>query len=421
MNLKEFVQKWIVKNFPLKILAFIIAIILWFVVMHVDNYIVTKTIRGIPVETINGEAIEETGNLYAIIDGDTVDIIVKGERAIVDELTADDFVATADLSKLSLTNTAQISVKTKVAKKGEGLSITYLNEFVSLSIEPMEESNVSISIYPEGEVMDGFALGNMVATPNLVTVTGPKSLIDKIDTVRAVVSVQNKSESFESNAELVCLDSSGNAMTSKQLKLSSDTVDVSVSVYPEKTVKVNVSTIGMVADGYSLGEITYNPDTVVIAGDAETLAKIDSIDIDNISVSGLDDDFETNVDVADYLPQDVILADDDNKEIAIKIDITKIVQKVINVTTNDITLKNTDPKMEYRVVIPSTYKLTVSATEDKMKDIAADDLNLFLDVKDLGVGNHEVVIGYDISDDYTVSMNSGATVIVKAGEEESGE
>ena len=421
MNLKEFVQKWIVKNFPLKILAFIIAIILWFVVMHVDNYIVTKTIRGIPVETINGEAIEETGNLYAIIDGDTVDIIVKGERAIVDELTADDFVATADLSKLSLTNTAQISVKTKVAKKGEGLSITYLNEFVSLSIEPMEESNVSISIYPEGEVMDGFALGNMVATPNLVTVTGPKSLIDKIDTVRAVVSVQNKSESFESKAELVCLDSSGNAMTSKQLKLSSDTVDVSVSVYPEKTVKVNVSTIGIVADGYSLGEITYNPDTVVIAGDAETLAKIDSIDIDNISVSGLDDDFETNVDVADYLPQDVILADDDNKEIAIKIDITKIVQKVINVTTNDITLKNTDPKMEYRVVIPSTYKLTVSATEDKMKDIAADDLNLFLDVKDLGVGNHEVVIGYDISDDYTVSMNSGATVIVKAGEEESGE
>ncbi len=421
MNLKEFVQKWIVKNFPLKILAFIIAIILWFVVMHVDNYIVTKTIRGIPVETINGEAIEETGNLYAIIDGDTVDIIVKGERAIVDELTADDFVATADLSKLSLTNTAQISVKTKVAKKGEGLSITYLNEFVSLSIEPMEESNVSISIYPEGEVMDGFALGNMVATPNLVTVTGPKSLIDKIDTVRAVVSVQNKSESFESKAELVCLDSSGNAMTSKQLKLSSDTVDVSVSVYPEKTVKVNVSAIGMVADGYSLGEITYNPDTVVIAGDAETLAKIDSIDIDNISVSGLDDDFETNVDVADYLPEDVILADDDNKEIAIKIDITKIVQKVINVTTNDITLKNTDPKMEYRVVIPSTYKLTVSATEDKMKDIAADDLNLFLDVKDLGVGNHEVVIGYDISDDYTVSMNSGATVIVKAGEEESGE
>jgi YbbR domain-containing protein len=198
-------------------------------------------------------------------------------------------------------------------------------------------------------------------------------------------------------------------------------VDVSVSVYPEKTVKVNVSTIGIVADGYSLGEITYNPDTVVIASDAETLAKIDSIDIDNISVSGLDDDFETNVDVADYLPEDVILADDDNKEIAIKIDITKIVQKVINVTTNDITLKNTDPKMEYRVVIPSTYKLTVSATEDKMKDIAADDLNLFLDVKDLGVGNHEVVIGYDISDDYTVSMNSGATVIVKAGEEESGE
>ncbi len=421
MSFKEFLDRWVVKNFRLKILAFIFAVILWFVVIHVDNYVVTKTITGIPVETLNGEVIEETGNLYAITEGDTVDIIVRGERSVVDDLTSDDFVATADLSKLSLTNTARINVKAVSSKVGNAISITYLNEFVSLSIEPMSDTNLSITIYPEGDVMRGYALGNMVATPNLVTVTGPESIIDKIETVRAIVSVQNMNESFETTAELVCLDSSGNAIHENQITLSDESVNVKVEVYPIKSVPVNVTTMGIVADGYTLKDITYNPDKVEIAGDTETLDKIESIDIKNISVSGLNSDYETNVDVANYLPEGVLLADENDSQIAIKIGIEKIVQKVINVTTADLTLKNADDNMEYRVVIPANLRLTVSATEELMNDVDVSKLNLFLDVEGLGVGSHEVVIGYDIGDDYTVNMNTGATVIIKTKEGEGGE
>ena len=416
MSLKNFLKKWVIKNFQYKLLAFLIAVVLWFIVMHVDNYMITKTIYGIPVETLNGEAIEETGNLYAITDGETVDIIVKGERSIVDELRADDFKATADLSKLSLTNAAKIDVKAMNGKVSEAITITCLNEYVNLSIEPMVEKNLSISIYPEGNVASGFALGNMVATPNLITVSGPETVIDKIVTVRAVVNVQNTRTSFSTEASLVCLDSSGNAINAKQVKLSSDKVDVSVAVYPVKSVNVSVKSTGNVADGYKLEEITYNPDVINVAGEVAVLDALSAIEINDISVAGKSEDYELNVDITDYLPEGVMLADE-NTQIAIKVTIAKIVQKVISVTTSDLSLLNASDDLEYRVVIPGSYRLMVSATEDDIQDIDISDLELSLDVKDLKAGTHEVVVNYKQSEDYTVTMNGAATVIIKNKEE----
>ena len=97
-------KKNIFDNIGLKLLALLIAFLMWFVVMNYEDGVITKTISGIPVEMINGESIIANGNLYNVTDGETVEVIVRGPRSIVENLEANDFVASADLSHLSVTN-----------------------------------------------------------------------------------------------------------------------------------------------------------------------------------------------------------------------------------------------------------------------------------------------------------------------------
>ena len=65
------------------LLAFVIAFLVWFMVMNVEDSIITKNINDIPVEMLNGDTILKNGKLYNVVDGETVDIVVKGPRKSV--------------------------------------------------------------------------------------------------------------------------------------------------------------------------------------------------------------------------------------------------------------------------------------------------------------------------------------------------
>ena len=105
-KLKDFFTK----NIVLKFLAVVAAIFIWFIVMNVEDYNISKAINDIPVRMQNGNTILDNGMVYDITGGETISITVSGPRSVVENLTASYFVATADLSHLSVTNSTTISV-----------------------------------------------------------------------------------------------------------------------------------------------------------------------------------------------------------------------------------------------------------------------------------------------------------------------
>ena len=93
------IKELILHNFGLKILAIIIAIVSWIVIVNVDNPSQRKTISGITVNMINGDALTSKGYIYQIESGASISIVVKAPQTIVDELRSTDFYAYADLSE----------------------------------------------------------------------------------------------------------------------------------------------------------------------------------------------------------------------------------------------------------------------------------------------------------------------------------
>ena len=142
-------NKWmkskVMNNFGLKVISLVVAFIVWLVIINTTNPTITKTFTDIPVKVINENVITSLNQVYEVVDGDMVDVVVKGKRSFVEELTNDDFSATADLSKLSTVNTAGIQVKLNKATK-ENVELDWNNEVLRISLEEKESQQVRVQI-----------------------------------------------------------------------------------------------------------------------------------------------------------------------------------------------------------------------------------------------------------------------------------
>lgn len=408
-------KKNIFDNIGLKLLALLIAFLMWFVVMNYEDGVVTKTISGIPVEMINGDSIIANGNLYNVTDGESVEIIVRGPRSIVENLEANDFVATADLSHLSVTNSTTIDVITNSnipnssAKK---LTITPVNQYVTLSIEEESEKSIPVRVITTGDAEEGYAPGSPVPTPNMVTVTGPESVLANIVEARAVVDISGAKEDIVKIVNLGCIDGYGSAVQKDNISLSASTVSVNVPIYQTKTVNINVNTAGKLKDGYGIKAINYEPSSIVIAGTPEDLESIDSIDINDVIVTDADSNIEKNIDLTNYLSNDVFLADESVSDLAVNVEIEAMKELDITVAKNKIRIIGGNPDYNYDIVSPDNIKVKLNGFEEDISGLSIDDINPRINVKDLNIGENEITVDFDTKDIYEIKDSYSVKVEV---------
>ena len=96
-------EKRLMNNVGLKVLAFLSAFVLWLMVVNIDDPVKTETYHNIPVTVINEEVLAETNQTYQIVD-DTqmVSVTVSAHRSILNKIKNEDIAAIADMKELTL-------------------------------------------------------------------------------------------------------------------------------------------------------------------------------------------------------------------------------------------------------------------------------------------------------------------------------
>lgn len=397
-------------NIGYKVLSVVMAIILWIVVMNISDYSITKRIEDIPVSQLNGDVLDELDKVYDVSEGDTVDIIVKGRRSIVSDLTAESFYATADLSTMSITNTVQIFVEPRNASLKEDLYITCVDNTMTLTLEEKVTKQFPVKIKTTGTAYEGYAVGETTASPNIVTVEGPKSAVDKITEVQANVSVLNARSNFETTSGIVLIDAYGEVINHDKITVSHTEVAVNVNIYPVKTVDIAVEVRGLPEDGYGVAEIIYQPQTIQIAGLPEDLADVELIEIDDISISGLSEDYQTTVDITEYIPKGIIVADS-SSEIVITVDIEKMKEKTFSPADKNVTLTGKNDNYSYDVVFSDDFKIIASGLTNVVDEVVIADISPTIDCSELAVGENNVTL--QLKEIEGISYEIQGTVIVE--------
>ena len=399
----------ILNHFGLKVISLVIAIVVWIIVANLDDYKTTKQISGIEIESVNGDAITEKNKVYEVPEGTTIDIVVKGRRSVVEELTSEDFKAVADLSKMSVTNAVTVEVSAISSYVARDLTISYTNNAVTIAVENKIEKQLPITVRADAEVAEGYAIRNKTATPNLITVRGAESVVNMIEEVVVDVDVTGANHNLTANAQPVFLDHSGEVIESTKFEYDVDEVAVSVEILQTKKLSVRVKTAGEVKDGYAIASIDYQPTSILVVGEAEDLAKVDEVLIDDIDVTDCSKDLETSVVIADYLPSGIALADD-NEEVMIKVMIEAVEEKTLALEADDINIVGKDQSYQYTFTDSEGYSIKVRGLKDNLEKLKVTNLIPSIDVEGYGPGiytftvNLKEIKGIEILDTLTVEL-----------------
>ena len=155
-------------NLALKILSIVVAFVFWLVIVNITDPTTARTFSDIPVKIVNENVITSANQVYEVMDGDMVDVTVKGKRSFVERLENKDFVATADMSGLSKVNAVSIEVELQNAPSDSDYEIDWGNTMLKVKLEKRVTQKFKVEVEHQGELSENYVLGEMVAKPNIV-------------------------------------------------------------------------------------------------------------------------------------------------------------------------------------------------------------------------------------------------------------
>ncbi|MDE5782407.1 MAG: hypothetical protein K2I03_13170 [Lachnospiraceae bacterium] len=399
-------KKILTNNLLLKLLSVLFAVMLWLVVVNIDDPTVSRTITGISVVIQNDEVITGQQQVYEVISGDSATIVVKGPRSYVDKMTSDDFIAEASFREMSNVYAVPITVRHRYSKYEKSVDITQKTTTMTLKIEKIITRNYEIQIKESEEMSSGYTLGSKSVRPTTVEVSAPESVINLINKAVVEVNLSKYNESTTVSLPIKFYTKSGSIVNlGTDTELSTDTAEVTLGVYSVKEVPLKFTTVGKPADGYELTDVESDIRTVKIAGD--NLAGIDNINIPGevIDVDGKNNDVKLSIDIAGYLPDGVILYDGDELIVNVVAKIEQLVTKRFNIQTKDIEIRNLSG--DYTVSYPDgdSVAVQIRGLSKSFENFDVDTLAAYIDLANLGEGENIVGLNISLPDNLSAAVS----------------
>lgn len=391
------IQKALTNNWMLKILAFVIAAIVWLAVINVNDPTKTVTIYNIPITMVNEEAIIQNNQVYSVEGNARVNVTVSGRRSIVESLNADSFVAEASLNELSVTNSVPVTIMLKNLDLASKLTISKQSVTqLTLNIEDVETKTYAVEENIVGAVSKNYELGQVELARNKIDVTAPESVHNHIDKVVVNVDVDGLSADYTDKFRVVLLDKSGNRIEQNDnVVLSRNRIQVSVSVLKLIKVPIVVEITGTLSEGYELVSVTTDPEEITLAGPAAIVDTITEFTIsgEDTDISMLTDSVERSINLIDYLTSGVYIRG--TAEATLTIDVEGDITREYTYKASDIDIR--DLSADSNAEITSTdIKITVSGKERDFEDITADSFKAAISLKDLKKGKRNVELLLEI-------------------------
>ena len=419
-------KKSLMNKSTLKILSLLIAILIWVVVKNVQDPMLVKVITRIPVTIVNESYLASNLEVPLLIEGqDTVNVKVKGRESVVKELKREDFTAIADMTQIISMETTPRMVPVKVSCEGlldSDISVTPGN--IQVDIEEQTSVEKIIAVNTGDTIPDkNYEVGVLKANPEKVTISGPESIVNKIDRVVALVDVSDRKETkIELDSELKIYDKNQDELSEKQLsyldlkEIKNNKIKVTAEFWKaQNKISVKADISGSPKYGYQVSEIKLVPDTISIAGTDEALQKLadagNTLEIPGsmIDVSGKSSDFEVNIDLTELLPENTKLARDLNSSVIVTVKILPYNSQDFELSATQIQTENIPEDMD---LVFGQEKITVrlKGKDEDLKNLKPETVQMKIDLKDYKEGEYTVPVtvtlpgGYELVDEIAVKV-----------------
>jgi len=335
-------KKKLTHNLGLKFAAVFCACCLWLISVNINDP-VTQRIYTIDVQLQNLNTLTNAGKYVEVLDGtDSVRVTVRASRSVFSDFSEKNLVAIADIREMEDDNRVPIEVTTtKSDSKIEEISVD--KEYVDINIENVMKMQKRISVKVANEPAEGYLLGNISTDQNAVIISGPESVVSRIASTAVEINVDGATSDVNITLPVHLYDADGREIDDSRLAMSVNEVFTTAAILQTKVVPIEYSVTGIPAEGYIYaGRQIITPETVMVAGKPSALKNLNSIVVEGaLSVDGAEGNVTAEVELKQYLPDNIILADSQFDGIS---RVTAVLEKeavrTIEVPMEQITLTN---------------------------------------------------------------------------------
>lgn len=283
------------KNITPKILAVILAVVLWLYVMNEQNPPIESSFT-IPLEVRNAATTFVISEMP-----ETARIKVRGPRSTVAGLLTCDLKAYVDVKGLS---EGRHNVKVNAALP-PNLELIEINpEKVQLRLDTIISRNVAVAVRLTGTPAKAATVSKVASANEQVTIEGPKNVVDTVEKVAAAVDLSGKNADFTIDAPLIPVNREGKEVEGLTIYPEKTRVMVSlVSGTNKKLLDVKPVTQGQLPQDLVIKSIVTQPDKVEIKETVpgKGVDKLEAIYTEPINLNDISKD--TSREVKIQLPQ----------------------------------------------------------------------------------------------------------------------
>jgi YbbR domain-containing protein len=364
------------------LLSILLAFLLWFYVVNLENPSQTTVFNDLPVEV---RGLSKGLKLIGTISPG--DITVQAPQSVLALLRPADIHPYIDLSGFTAgvhTVPIRTDIRGTQASSVSSVSVGPSNAQVQIEVEATRDFPVQVQV--SGTPALGYGIDTAQSEPNIVTVTGPEDLVARISKVVANVNVDEKAGTQRGSRPPIAVDENGSEVAGVTFDPPQVQVVVPIKLLVNyKVVGVRADTRGQPAAGYRVSAITTDPNTATICCKPDVLDGIQFLDTLPVSISGATFNVITRTEL--LLPPAVELYPGQTKTISVTVNVEPLIT-TLQVSVAPIV--EGQPEGASVIVSPDRLDLTLAGTFDQLQGLKPTDVRAFLSVEGKGPGTYEV-------------------------------
>ena len=221
--LGRLLRRVFVDDWGVKLLALGITFVLW---MAVADFNKPRTIR-VPVQL---NFVRPTNLDVSNEPPRTIDVELTGSRERLNNMRLSDLVATVDLSDNPAgERIIRLNNETVHMDLPDGVQIqSFKPTTIPIRLEPNLERQLPVDIKLAGQPAAGFEVVSSTAQPNVISVSGPASLVEKLQQAPTeLISIVGKKDNFTALGVTI-------AISDSRIEVENPVVDVTIEIAEKK-------------------------------------------------------------------------------------------------------------------------------------------------------------------------------------------
>ena len=375
-----------------QIVCVLLSIILWVYVTNIENPLKTIELDKVSVQLLNSDVLAESGQILAPNQDITVSLKLEGSIQDIYKVSAEDFSAVIDLEPYAL-KFGENTISVTIVDSPSNITIKNLSGLTAtIVVEELTEKEVPVESEVSVTAKNNYYVSPAIADPEKVTVSGAKSLIDRVDKVVVSGVEDNVDQTIVKNYDIYAVDINGDRVDG--VTLSQSSVQITIRVNEGKNVPINVVTTGELPNGLKLVSAEVKEKSIDISGPEDILSSINEINTKPINLSEITED--TSIEVQLQIPDG--LENQSQSTVTVNITLEKIKTKEF-----EIIFAMEGLSADFEAVTDSDkVKVTLSGYSNDIDAITEADIKATLDLSSINsVGEYTLNPDIDITKENT--------------------